>query len=147
MTGPRGFTLLGQKSRCWQDGRPQAMARPRGFTLLEVLVAIAVLSLALLAAIRSTSSAIQTTEALRQRIAADWVAANRLADHRARRAWPAVGEREGEVIQAGVRLLWRERVAATPNARFRRVEVTVFAAESSAQPLTTLSGFLVNRPK
>ena len=123
------------------------MKQSRGFTLLEVLVAIAVLSLALLAAIHSTSAAIQTTDALRQRIAADWVAADRLAEHRARRTWPAVGEREGEITQAGVRLLWRERVAATPNARFRRVEVTVFSAESSAQALTTLSGCLVNRPK
>jgi general secretion pathway protein I len=123
------------------------MKQARGFTLLEVLVAIAVLSLALLAAIRSTSAAIQTTEALRQRIAADWVAADRLAEHRVRRTWPGVGEREGEITQAGVRLLWRERVAATPNSRFRRVEVTVFSSDSSAQPLTTLSGFLVNRPK
>ena len=123
------------------------MSHQRGFTLLEVLVAIAILSLALLAAIRSTTSAIQTTEALRQRLAADWVAADRLAEHRARRAWPAVGEVNGEIGQAGVSLRWRERVAATPNGRFRRVEVMVYAEDSATQPLTTLVGFVVNRPK
>lgn len=123
------------------------MKRDDGFSLLEILVAIAILSVALLAAIRATSSAIQTTDALRTRLAADWVAADRVAELNVRRAWPALGERSGELAQAGIPLVWRERVVATPNSRFRRVEVTVFTPDAEAHPLTQLTAFAVNRPR
>lgn len=123
------------------------MKRGKGFSLLEILVAIAVLSLALLAAIRATSSALQTTDALRTRLAADWLAADRVAEIQIRRAWPAVGERTGEATQAGIPLAWRERVVATPNFRFRRVEVTVFTPEAETPVLSQLVVFAVNRPK
>jgi general secretion pathway protein I len=122
-------------------------AAGKGFTLLEVLVAVAVLSLALMAAMRSASVTMNSAEALRQRVAADWLASDRLAEHRARRSWPPVGERSGEATQGGIPLRWRERVSATPNARFRRIEVTVLAVESDDTPLAKLTGFAVNRPR
>ncbi len=118
-----------------------------GFTLLEVLVAVAILSLALMAAIRSTGAAMHSADALRQRVAADWLASDRLAEHKARRSWPAIGERSGDVTQGGIPLRWRERVSATPNSRFRRVEVAVLAPSSDDPPLASLTGFVVNRPR
>jgi general secretion pathway protein I len=96
-----------------------------GFTLLEILVALAILAVALSAAIRASSAAIQTAGDLRQRVLAGWVAENRLAELRALRVWPATGVSEGEVEMVGERLQWRQTVTATPNVRFRRLEVAV----------------------
>lgn len=96
-----------------------------GFTLLEVLVALAVVAVALLAAIGTATQSTVSAEVLRTRLFATWEAENRLAELRARRAWPDLGESEGIAEQAGVRLRWRETVDALPDSAFRRVEIAV----------------------
>ncbi len=66
--------------------------RPRrgaGFTLLETLVALAILAIALSAAFRAMGVAAQSSGELRERLVGDWIAENRLAELRATQAWPA----------------------------------------------------------
>src|SRR4051812_50040135 len=58
--------------------------RPGGFTLVEVLVALAIMSIALLAALRAAAQGTGAVSELRLRLLAGWVAENRLAEHRAR---------------------------------------------------------------
>lgn len=118
---------------------------PLGFTLLETLVALAILAIAMAAVLRAASAETQHTEALRMRVLADWVAQNRLALHAARGDWLAVGTQEGEDTQAGVRLLWREEISSTPNPAFRRMEVSVYSPEDAGHVLRELSGFLVEQ--
>ncbi len=117
----------------------------RGFTLLETLVALAILAIAMAAVLRVAGAQTRHAEELRLRVAADWVAQNRLALHAARGNWLAVGAQEGEETQAGIRLLWREEVSATPNPSFRRMEVSVFAPDDPQHALRRLSGFLVEQ--
>lgn len=116
-------------SRLFSSGR-------YGFTLVEVLVAFFVLALAITAATRLTMQSADLAGQLRTRMAADWIAQNRIEEHRAMLFWPAIGVRGGEVEQAGIGFLWREEVAATPVARFRRIEITVSAR---ADPDTILT--------
>lgn len=104
-----------------------ASSRYGGFTLIEVLVAFFILALAVTATTRMTFNSIELTGQLRARLLADWVAQNRLEEHRALKNWPAVGVREGIAEQAGVSFHWREVVAPTPATHFRRVEITVSA--------------------
>lgn len=118
------------------------MAPKRGFTLLEVLVALAILSIGVLAAMRALTMVTQSAAELRDRQLADWVAQNRLAELRAQGNFPAIGAGEGVAVQAGRSFTWRQDVKATPNPLFRRVDVRVFA-DSGDNALAQLSGFAV----
>jgi general secretion pathway protein I len=122
------------------------MKRPghlRAFTLVEVLVALAVLSLALMAALRASSVGVSNSNEIRDRLLAGWVAQNRLAEHRARRDWLPVGVFTGDAAQAGMRFRWEEKVNSTPNTQFMRVEIRVWADERPDATLSTMTGFLV----
>jgi general secretion pathway protein I len=118
----------------------------KGFTLVEVLVALAIVSIALLAALRAAGQGTDTVAELRLRLHAGWVAENRLAEHRARGDWLALGIGRGTQTQAGVEFAWREEVVATPNAAFRRIDVFVSAPLEPSRALARLTGFVVQPP-
>ena len=119
--------------------------RLKGFTLLETLVALAILAIALAAVMRATGAGINHAEAMRLRVLADWVAQNRLAQHAARGAFLPPGIQNGEETQAGIRLIWKEDISVTPNPAFRRIEVSVYLPENPEYALRRLSGFLVQQ--
>ena len=112
-----------------------------GFTLIEVLVALAILAVALAAAVRASGTAADGTVELKERLIATWIAQDRLAEYAALPRWPEIGAREGTAEQAGVQFAWRETVSGTPNQRFRRVEVQVFPARAPNHALATLVGY------
>lgn len=117
----------------------------RGFTLLEVLVALAILALALMAALRAGAAATQNSGEIRQRQLADWVALDRLEEHRARRDWLPIGSTSGETMQGNQRFRWEEKVGGTPNAQFRRIDIRVMADDRNDpdHALARVTGFLI----
>lgn len=119
-----------------------AFRSARGFTLLECLVALAVLAVALTAALRAAGNTASSAEQLMQHTLASWVAHNHLAEMRALEVFPHLGVREGEKIQGGRQYHWQENVRPTPNPLFRRVDVHVRAAGSDAV-LAQATGFAV----
>jgi len=124
----------------WRAGRRE------GFTLVEVLVALAIISIALLAALRVAGGGTNSVGELRGRLFAGWVAENLLAEQRARGDWPSLGILNGTQRQGGIEFSWREEVISTPNAAFRRVDIRVFAVPEEAHALAHLSGFVVRPP-
>ena len=118
-----------------------------GFTLLESLVALAILAIALAAVMRASSASINHADELRSRLLADWVAQNRLALHSARGDWMAAGIQQGEDTQAGMTFVWKEEISSTPNPAFRRIDVSVFATQDPQHALRKLSGYLVEFPR
>jgi len=119
------------------------MTRARGFTLVEVLVALAIVSIALIAALRAAGQATSAAGELRARLLAGWIAEDRLAEHRARGDWLALGITRGAQSAGGFEYAWREEVIATPNAAFRRIDVFVSAPAEESRALARLTGFLV----
>ncbi len=117
-----------------------------GFTLVEVLVALAIVSIALLAAMRVAGGGTNSVGELRSRLLAGWVAEDVLAEQRARGDWPSLGVVRGTQRQGGTEFIWREEVISTPNVMFRRVEIRVYAPPEETRVLARLTGFLVNSP-
>jgi general secretion pathway protein I len=116
--------------------------RQRGFTLVEILVALAILAVALAAGMRAVAQAADSATLLKQRTLALWVAQNRLAAAQLATPWPAQGTREGDAVQASTRFVWRETVADTPNPAFRRIDVVVADPAIPDYALARLTGYL-----
>jgi general secretion pathway protein I len=118
--------------------------RKRGFTLIEILVALAIIAVALAAGMRALAQSADSATALKARTLALWVAQNRLAAAQVATPWPALGRYRGDAMQAGAQFLWREVVAATPNPAFRRIEITVMEPDRPEYQVARLVGFIGN---
>ena len=116
----------------------------RGFTLVEILVALAIVAIALAAGMRALAQATDSASALKDRTLALWVAQNRLAAAQVANPWPALGSTTGDAEQAGTRFVWQASVSTTPNPAFRRIDITVAAPNAPDYALAKLTGFLGN---
>ncbi|GGX90969.1 type II secretion system protein GspI [Massilia dura] len=103
----------------------------RGFTLLEVLVALFIVGTALIAALQAIGSLTRNSEGLRTTMMATWSAENRLVQIRLAGAFPAVGKTSFACPQGNLQLQCEEEVIISPNPLLRRVEVSVY---DSANP-------------
>jgi general secretion pathway protein I len=117
-------------------------ARRRGFTLIEVLVALAVVAVALSAGMRAIVQSADGASALKARTLALWVAENRLAQAQFDDPAPATGTTTGEDAQAGVLFAWKRNVDASPNPAFRKVEIIVTDVAQPGYALARLVGYV-----
>ena len=120
------------------------MRRERGFTLIEVLVALAIVAVALSAGMRALAQSADGASSLKMRTLALWVAQNRLAQAQLADPWPDRGTRAGNESQAGVRFVWRETVTDTPNPAFRTIEIVVGEPGVPDYALARLDGYIGN---
>jgi general secretion pathway protein I len=119
-------------------------SRLRGFTLIEILIALTVLALAMGAIIKAAGDYTGSITHLRDRTMADWVARDVLNDFQIRKEWPPVGERKGTMEMGHNDWAWRAVITQTDEPDLRRMDVEISPADSDsdATPVTTLSGFL-----
>ncbi|MCC7115132.1 MAG: type II secretion system minor pseudopilin GspI [Burkholderiales bacterium] len=121
---------------------PRARTPAAGFTLVEILVALAIVAVALTAGLRALAQSADGAGTLKARTLALWVAQNRLAAAELAAEPSPPAERSGSAEQAGVAFVWRERVGGTPHPAFRRIDVEVAAADSPSYVLASLTGYL-----
>lgn len=116
--------------------------RAAGFTLIEILIAVAILAVALAATTRAASVATDGAFETRHRLLATWAAQNRVAELRARRIFPPAATTRLEARQGGLALVIEETVADTPNPTIRRVELSVADARDPGRTLARLTAYV-----
>lgn len=121
-----------------------AQDRAKGFTLIEVLVAVAVLAIAMAAVIGAMARQAGNAGYLKQKTVAMWVAHNRLAELQLQREKPDTGRSDGKVEMGGIEWRWDVAVVKTQDARLLRVDIEVRGPGQTEQEgaLAQLSGFL-----
>jgi general secretion pathway protein I len=118
----------------------------RGFTLIEVLVALAIVAITLGAGLRASGAHIHLAERQGDMLRAQLCAENELIKVRLMRQLPDIGERRFVCEQAGQTLTVQLDVKGTPNPSFRKVDAAVFKASGDNQEahvlirLSTLAG-------
>lgn len=123
--------------------------RTTGFTLLEVLVALAIFALVAASVLTATARSLQTASRLEEKTLAMWIADNQLVELQLSKNPVAEGRDQGEVDFAGRRWQWQSEVQATREPDMRRVTLWVApiaqdrsTADLRERAVVSLNGFL-----
>ncbi len=115
--------------------------RQRGFTLIEVMVALVIVALSLGAIMAAISQMADAATTMRQRTYANWIGHNKITELRLANVVPEVSESDGEETFAGRDWLWTASVSETGVENLFRVDVVVSLAASGAV-IRTVTGFI-----
>ena len=106
------------------------LEKHKGFTLLELLVALAILSIVALTALKNNSSMIANASYLRDKTLAHWVAMNKAAELRLAGQLVVNDGQEGKAVMAERRWHWQVTGKATPDPYIQLVNIEVWPEQS-----------------
>lgn len=113
-----------------------------GFTLIEVMVALVVVSLGMLGVIQAVGQTASNSSYLRDKTLAHWVAMNKLTEVRLQKSAPAIDKSSDEVEMGGRDWRWTMTVTQTPVETIRRIDVSVRAEDAAENSsLAFVTGF------
>ncbi len=127
----------------------------RGFTLIEVLVALAIVTVGMAAVLGTLTSSADTISYLRDKTFANWVALNQIALVRISGQLPAPGKSDGDTDFAGRKWHWQQEVNTTQVPGMVRMDVSVRPADADSSDsdrgwyatLSGISGDAVGLPR
>lgn len=117
------------------------MNHRRGFTLIEVLVALIIVALGAAAVLTALRTAADSAQRQRERMLAGQVAMNRITETRLEPEWPSTDTREGSAEMGGRRWQWRQEIGRTPFDGV--VQITVRVRPEVQSGLKADEGWLV----
>lgn len=113
-----------------------------GFTLIEVLLALSVFSLAGIALLNTADTHFTNLNHLEDQMVANWVASNQLVEVQLTKTWPPKNNLTGKVEMAGREWFWQQKVINTENANMRAITIEVKADEKDELALTSLMTYV-----
>ncbi|GGP99128.1 type II secretion system minor pseudopilin GspI [Shewanella ulleungensis] len=123
----------------------RALNKHLGMTLLEVIVALAVFSIAAVSVTKSLSEQMANMPILEERTLAQWVASNQMVDIRLTSDFPDIGKKEGQVELAGREWYWRQEVVKTTDDKFRMIKVSVSDDNRYERIVAQVSSYVHNK--
>ena len=131
---------------CRRAASRQATARgrfTRGFTLIEMMIAMTILAVGMGAIIKAAAGSASNSAYLRDREVARWVALNKLTEMQVLQEWSNT-TKKGDVEMLGVRWYWQARVRKVQDPDLRRVDVEVRRNPDSDSYVFSVAGFVGN---
>lgn len=117
--------------------------RIKGFTLLEIMVALVILAVGMSALVKAAGSNAANATYLKHKTFAQWVAINKVNEIRILHQWPETGTKTGREFYAEVEWFWKVKTMGTQDKDIRRIEVSVQQEEErDADPLVTVTAFI-----
>ncbi len=113
-----------------------------GFTLIEVLVAMAILSLGMIAVFSGMNQSLNVTTRLRDKTLASWIALNKITELQVTGEYPDAGTRHDQVEIARTDWVYEMKISNIPQIEMRRIDITVSFADTPDDILTTVIGFI-----
>lgn len=115
----------------------------KGFTLIEVIVALGIIATAMAAVMMTVTATARNASGLKERTLAHWVAMNKMNELMILNdtEWPALKTTKGSVFMARHEWYWEQEVEKTEVDTIRRVHVRVRVNENDEFPMTSLVGF------
>ncbi|MCO4798476.1 MAG: type II secretion system minor pseudopilin GspI [Colwelliaceae bacterium] len=113
-----------------------------GFTLIEVLLALSVFSLAGLALLDTADTHFNSLNNLENKMIADWVASNQLVEANLSEIWPPQNNKKGKIEMAGREWYWTQKVIKTQDNNMRSIVIEVRGSEKDELALTSLMTYV-----
>ena len=124
--------------------KKQALKNQKAFTLLEVLVALAVLTMGIGTVIKISSSQALQLAYLKDKTMALWVANNKANEVQLDK-WPSTGTSTGHELMADQEWDWKLKVSNTPDKDLRRLDIEVNRANEDGEPVVRFTSFTGKR--
>jgi general secretion pathway protein I len=117
-----------------------------GFTLIEVMIALSVVAIGLMATLKAVNDEISSANIVRNKMIALWVMENKVAEIRMNPVLPGVGVNQGQQTLYNQIWHWQTNTTNTANTKIRKVEVAIFAADENDKknPVITQNIYLAD---
>ena len=118
------------------------LTKPLGFTLIEVMLAMAVFAIAGVALLGVADNNYRHISHIEEQMFANWVASNQLVEASLDKTWPPKNNRKGKVEMAGRTWYWQQKVSKTANKELRAVNMQVRLNEDDELVSASLMTYL-----
>ena len=113
-------------------------SRDHGFTLIEVMLAMAIFSIAGVALLATATTNFTNLSLLEEKMLANWVASNQLVEAKLTEKWPPRNNKKGDEMLAGQEWFWTQKVVKTTDNNLHALSIEVRKNEKAEKAIISL---------